>query len=95
MASAQVAPTAVAIEPLENLRQVTEAYYWLPCSTTAEIAIPGFTVGDLLRLREGTVVQTQSAVQNAVPVRVNNILLGSGQFEVVRDRLAIRITEFL
>jgi len=94
MATAQVAPISAEIEPLENLRNVTEAFYWLPCSATAEIAVPGFTVGDLLRLREGTIVQTPSAVANSVPVRVNNITLGSGQFEVVEDRLAVRITEF-
>ena len=94
MATAQVAPISTEIEPLENLRNVTEAFYWLPCSATAEIAVPGFTVGDLLGLRKGMVVQTLSAVTNSIPVRVNNIPLGSGQFEVVGERLAIRITEF-
>ena len=55
--------------------------------------MPKFTVGDLLNLRKGSVVQTALRVANDVPIRVNKTLLGWGRFEVVDDRLAIRITE--
>ena len=70
-----------------------EAYRWLRCKTTAEVAVPKFTVGDLLSLRKGSVVLTATAVANDIPLRVNKILLGWGRFEVVNDRLAVRITE--
>jgi len=50
-------------------------------------------VGDLLSLRKGSVVLTATAVANDIPLRVNKILLGWGRFEVVNDRLAVRITE--
>jgi len=70
-----------------------EAYHWLCCQATAEIPVPKFTVGDLLNLCKGTVVQTSTAVASDVPIRVNKTLLGWGRFEVVNDRLALRITE--
>jgi len=94
MATAQVAPVRPEVpQAQESGNGPIEAYHWLRCKTTAEIAVPKFTVGDLLKLRAGAVVQTATPVANDVPVRVNKILLGWGRFEAVHDRLAIRITE--
>jgi len=50
-------------------------------------------VGDLLSLRKGSVVLTATPVANDIPLRVNKILLGWGRFEVVNDRLAVRVME--
>lgn len=94
MASAQVAPISAETSPLETLQNVTEAFYWLPCLATADIPVAGFTVRDLLRLQKGTIVQTMLRVTNSVPIHVNNVILGTGQLEVIDDRLAVRITEF-
>ncbi len=55
--------------------------------------MPKFTVGDLLNLHKGSVVLTASRVADDVPVRINKTLLGWGRFEVVDERLAVRITE--
>jgi flagellar motor switch/type III secretory pathway protein FliN len=94
MATAQVAParTDTPAAP-ESANNPIEAYHWLRCKTTAEVAVPKFTVGDLLSLRKGSVVLTTTPVANDIPLRVNKILLGWGRFEVVNDRLAVRITE--
>ena len=94
MATAQVAPARPDAPPTqESANNPIEAYHWLRCRTTAELAVPKFTVGDLLSLRKGSVVLTATPVANDVPLRVNKILLGWGRFEVVNDRLAVRITE--
>jgi flagellar motor switch/type III secretory pathway protein FliN len=94
MATAQVAPARTDISPAqESAPNPIESYHWLRCKTTAEIAIPKFTVGDLLSLRKGSVVLTATPVADDIPLRVNKILLGWGRFEVVNDRLAVRITE--
>jgi flagellar motor switch/type III secretory pathway protein FliN len=94
MATAQVAPAAPDISPVpESASNPIEAYHWLRCKTTAEVAVPKFTVGDLLNLRTGSVVLTATPVANDVPLRVNKILLGWGRFEVLDDHLAVRITE--
>lgn len=70
-----------------------EEYHWLRCKTIVEVPIPKFTVGDLLNLRKGAVVQTATRVANDIPIRTNKTLVGWGRFEVVNDRLAVRITE--
>ncbi len=94
MATAQVAPVrAESPQAKEPAGGPIEAYHWLQCRTTAEIAVPRFTVGDLLNLRKGSVVRTTTPVANDVPVKVNKILLGWGRFEAVDDHRAIRITE--
>jgi flagellar motor switch/type III secretory pathway protein FliN len=94
MATAQVAPVQPETPPArEASNNPIEAYHWLQCKTSAEIPVPKFTVGDLLALRKGSVVQTATRVADDVPLRVNKILLGWGRFEVLGDRLALRITE--
>ena len=93
MATARVAPIQSKAEPRDSLQSAIEQYYWLTCTVTTEISVPRFTVKDLLNLRKGTVVQTRSRVADQVPIHLNKVSLGRGQFEVVADRIAIRITE--
>lgn len=94
MATAQVAPMRPETpQAKERAISPIEAYHWLRCKTTAEVPVSKFTVGDLLNLRQGSVVQTATPVANDIPVRVNKILLGWGRFEAAEDRLAVRLTE--
>jgi flagellar motor switch/type III secretory pathway protein FliN len=94
MATAQIAAARSDAPPApESANSPIEAYHWLRCKTTAEIVVPKFTVGDLLNLRKGSVVLTTTPVAGDIPLRVKKILLGWGRFEVVNDRLAVRITE--
>jgi len=93
MATARVAPAPSEAPAPESTNRPIAAYHWLRCRTTAEVPVPKFTVGDLLKLREGSVVQTTTRVADDVPLRINTTLLGWGRFEVVEDRLAVRITE--
>jgi flagellar motor switch protein FliN/FliY len=65
----------------------------LPCLLTVEISVPGFTVGDLVDLERGRVIATRWAVGQDVPLRVNGGLIAWSEFEVVQNRLAVRLTE--
>lgn len=87
------APAQIEAETQESAKNPIEVYHWLRCQTTVEIPAAKFTVGNLLNLRPGSVVQTATRVANDVPIRINKTLLGWGRFEVVGDRLAVRITE--
>jgi flagellar motor switch/type III secretory pathway protein FliN len=89
---APVQPQAEAQAP-KGVNSPIDGFHWLTCKTTAEIGVPKFTVGDLLKLRKGDVVRTATPVANDIPVRINQTLLGWGRFEVVNDRRAVRITE--
>jgi flagellar motor switch/type III secretory pathway protein FliN len=65
----------------------------LPCELTVDLALPGLKVRDLLRLERETVIDTHWQVSSDVPLRANGELIAWSEFEVVGDRLAIRLTE--
>jgi len=90
-AAASSAPSGDAIaDPLaERWRRVEP----LPCVLTIEIAVPGFTVADLVHLERGRIIATGWTVGQDVPCRVNDELIAWSEFEVVQNRLAIRLTE--
>jgi flagellar motor switch/type III secretory pathway protein FliN len=66
---------------------------WLPCTLTLEIPVVRFTIGDLLSLKKGSIVETACHHTSDVPLRVNQLLIGWTEFDVIGDRLAVRITE--
>lgn len=66
---------------------------WLPCVLTLEVPVAGFTIGDLLNLTVGSVVATRCEQTSDIPLRVNGQLIGWTEFEVLGNRLAVRITE--
>jgi flagellar motor switch protein FliN/FliY len=65
----------------------------LPCLLTIEISVPGFTVADLVQLACGRIIATRSTVGQDVPLRINGELIAWSEFEVVQNRLAVRLTE--
>lgn len=58
----------------------------------AEVALDGFRVRDLLTLAVGQVFATASPDTEDVPIRIGNVQLGWGEFEVVEQRMALRVT---
>jgi flagellar motor switch/type III secretory pathway protein FliN len=66
---------------------------WLPCTLSVDVPVVQFTIGDLLRLTEGSIVETACHQTSDVPLRVNHLLIGWTEFEVIGDRLAVRITD--
>jgi flagellar motor switch/type III secretory pathway protein FliN len=69
-----------------------EKVSWLPCAITAELPLLSFTVGDLLRLESGQVLQTGCHRGSEIPVRVNGQLIGCAELESVGEHIAMRIT---
>jgi flagellar motor switch/type III secretory pathway protein FliN len=66
---------------------------WLPCKLTLDIPVAGFTISDLFNLTKGTIVETAYHHNSDIPLRVNQLLLGWTEFDVIGDRLAVRITD--
>ncbi len=62
----------------------------LPCRLSLEIPAIRFTVGDLLRLKPGSIVETIYHQSSDLPLHVNGQLVGWTEFEVVGERLAVR-----
>lgn len=66
---------------------------WLPCELSVELPVPGFTVGDLLRLSVGSVVETRWKTGHDVPLHANRRQIGWIEFEAVGELLGVRLTE--
>lgn len=77
--------SSAASDPLDNM-------LWLPCTLSLDVPVVRFTVGDLLLLNAGSIVETACHHTSDIPLRVNQLLIGWTEFEVVGDRLAVRIT---
>lgn len=74
------------VNPVESLP-------WLPCTVALDIPVVKFTVGDLLGLTNGSIVETSYHQSSDLPLRVNGQLVGWTEFEVVGERLAVRLTD--
>jgi flagellar motor switch/type III secretory pathway protein FliN len=85
----EAAPKAVISSEGDRLEMVS----LLPFTLTLEIPVVRFTIQDLLSLKIGTIVETACHQTSDIPLRVNGILLGWTEFDMVGDRLAVRITE--
>ena len=73
-------------DPLEYLP-------WLPCTLALDLPVIRFTVIDLLALTRGSIVETAYHQSSDLPLRVNGQLVGWTEFEVVGERLAVRLTD--
>ena len=65
----------------------------LPCQLTVELPLPDFTVATLMHLEPGTVIDSGWNVSDDLPLRVNGEVIAWSEFEVVANRLAVRLTE--
>jgi flagellar motor switch protein FliN/FliY len=64
----------------------------LPMRLTAAVPLPGFRVRDLLGLKAGSIVESAWHSADDVPLKVGAVQLSWSEFEVVEQRMAIRIT---
>ena len=65
----------------------------LPCLLTIEISLPGFTVADLSMLSQASIIASRWTVGQDIPLRINDELIAWSEFEIVQNRLAVRLTE--
>jgi flagellar motor switch protein FliM len=78
------------------MMRIEEHPYW---ETLAQLRVTlragvtlRFKVRDLLALKEGQVVESLSPATDDVPVRVGQAHLGWSEFEVLQQRIALRLT---
>jgi flagellar motor switch/type III secretory pathway protein FliN len=84
--------------PQTATEQVQLGPQWAPvlglsCELTVDLAMPDFKVGDLLKLRQGSVINSHFRLGRDLPLSLNGALLAGIEFEVVGDRLGVRLTE--
>jgi len=76
-----------------ELQDPLDVIPWLPCTVALDIPVVRFTVGDLLTLAKGSIVETAYHQSSDLPLRVNGQLIGWTEFEVFGERLAVRLTD--
>lgn len=86
-------PEPILVASAPTGQDLLDTMPWLPCTLSLELAVVGFTIGDLLKLTRGSIVRTASHHTSDLPLRVNQLLIGWTEFEVVGDRLAVRVTD--
>lgn len=64
----------------------------LPCRLVLEAPVVDFTVGTLMRLQPGFVLETAAQHNEDLWLHVNGQTIGTVKFDVTRDRLAVRLT---
>lgn len=64
----------------------------LPVVLAVSIPLSSFKVRDLLGLRPGETVETVWAAIREVPLKVGEVQVAWGEFEVVEQRMALRLT---
>ena len=68
---------------------------WLPCTLSVDLHVPKFTIGNLLNLEEDSIIDSQWNQNADVPLRINGLLMGYAEFEVVGEKAGVRLTELL
>ena len=90
MSTPVLAPKEIAVAFSEEIWAEAN---WLACLVSVDLPVQFFTVRELLRLEPGAVLETKNPNSADVPVVVNTQRIGWAEFELVGQRLGIRITE--
>jgi flagellar motor switch protein FliN/FliY len=87
-AELDASPATGSAAALDNLLDVT-------VSVTAELGRATTSIGQLLKLNVGSVVELERLVSDPVDLMAQGIRLARGEVVVVEDRFAIRIREII
>jgi flagellar motor switch protein FliN/FliY len=87
-AELSAAPPAAGGAALDNLLDVTVAL-------TAELGRATMSIGELLKLNVGSVVELDRLVSEPVELLARGVRLARGEVVVVEDRFAVRIKEIV
>jgi flagellar motor switch/type III secretory pathway protein FliN len=91
---------AVAAPVMSERAESAEDARWipvlqLPCELVVDLPLPGFQISDFLKLRPGSVINAHWRMGQDVPLHLNGMLMGWGEFEVMGNNLAVRLTELV
>ena len=86
-----VTPSALAPRPLEG-HPAWPMISRLPTTLSVSIPLSGFKVCSLLDLRCGQIIASVWAATEDVPLKVGQLQICWGEFEVVEQQMALRLT---
>lgn len=79
------------------MAKIEEHRAWLtlarmPMKLSVKVPVPGFKVRDLLALRPGMTVPSAWKTSEDVPLWIGGVQIAWNEFEVVEQKLAVRLT---
>ena len=94
------APRGQPVEDGEDASQThtsaeLEAVFDVPVKVSAVLGQARMQVSDLLKLGQGTVLELDRKVGEAIDIYVNNRLVARGEVVVVDERLGVTMTEII
>ena len=85
--------TQVSHDAGSRLEEAWTEAQWLPCKLSVALRVPKLTVGTLLDMEPDSVIDCQVGEDVPVPIWINESVIGWAEFDVVGNKLAVRITE--
>jgi flagellar motor switch protein FliN/FliY len=67
----------------------------VPIEISIEIGRTRMSIGDLLSLNKGSIVELKKTAGESVDIYVNGKLLGKGEVVVVNERLGVRVVKIV
>jgi flagellar motor switch protein FliN/FliY len=67
----------------------------VPIDISIEIGRTKMTIGELLSLSKGSIVELKKSAGESVDIYVNGKLLGKGEVVVVNERLGVRVAKIV
>lgn len=88
-------PVALVIPPW--IARIEEHASWpllsqMTVAMTAGVPLSGFKIGDLLRLEPGQIVESACPDTEDIPLKAGRIQVAWSEFEVVDQKLMVRLT---
>ena len=88
---AQISPDSMGNDNQQNMDFLLD----IPLEISVELGKAKITIGDLLKLSQGSVVELNKLTEEPLEVFVNKKLMAQGEVVVVNDKFGIRLTNII
>jgi flagellar motor switch protein FliN/FliY len=87
--------TDMPVEPEEKIASDLAPVFDVPVNISAVLGKASLSVAQLLKLGQGSVLELDRKVGEAIDIYVNNRLVARGEVVIVDDRLGVTMTEII
>ncbi|HEY4029454.1 MAG TPA: flagellar motor switch protein FliN [Caulobacteraceae bacterium] len=85
----------IPVENEEKIAQDLQTVFDVPVNISAVLGRAHLSVAQLLKLGQGSVLELDRKVGEAIDIYVNNRLVARGEVVIVDDRLGVTMTEII
>ena len=85
----------IPVDAEEKVAQDLQTVFDVPVNISAVLGRAHLSVAQLLQLGQGSVLELDRKVGEAIDIYVNNRLVARGEVVVVEDRLGVTMTEII